>query len=216
MRFQNRTHAGKLLAERLALYAGRLDLLVLALPRGGVPVGYEIARSLHALLDVWVVRKLGAPQQPELAIGAIAPGGIQILSSELVWELGISPEELDRIALREHAELNRRLAAYRGDRPPVEVGGKTIVLVDDGLATGSSMRAAVASLRPLAPVRIVAAVPVGDPRVCQHLASLVDQVVCLCQPPHLEAVGQWYEDFSQTTDEEVHDLLARSDVPHAA
>ena len=215
MRFQNRTHAGQLLAQRLASYAGQPDLLVLALPRGGVPVAYEIARALHAPLDVWVVRKLGAPQQPELAIGAVAPGGIEILDTSLIARLGIPTEELQQIAARERAELDRRLAAYRGNRPPIEVRGKTILLVDDGLATGASMRAAIASLRPLQPARIVVAVPVSDPGVCQRLASLADEVVCLHTPLRLEAVGQWYEDFSQTSDEEVYDLLSGAE-PNAA
>ncbi len=208
MRFQNRTHAGKLLAERLASYTGQLDLLVLALPRGGVPVAYEIASALNAPLDVWVVRKLGAPQQPELAIGAVAPGGVEILDTSLIARLGILSEELEHIVARERAELDRRLAAYRGNRTPIDVRGKTILLVDDGLATGASMHAAIASLLPLEPARIVVAVPVSDPGVCQRLASLADEVVCLHTPPRLDAVGQWYEDFSQTTDEEVHDLLA--------
>jgi putative phosphoribosyl transferase len=216
MRFHDRTHAGQLLAQRLSSYAGRPDVLVLALPRGGVPVAYEIARALHAPLDVWVVRKLGAPDQPELAIGALAPGGTQVLASGLIAELGIPPEELDRIAARERAELDRRLAAYRGDRPPIDVRGKTILLVDDGLATGASMRAAIASLRPLAPARIVVGVPVSDSGVCQRLAGQADEVVCLYHPPHLDAVGQWYEDFSQTTDQEVRKLLARAVQPHAA
>ncbi len=207
MRFQNRTHAGKLLSERLASYAGRPDLLVLALPRGGVPVALEIARALHAPLDVWVVRKLGAPQQPELAIGAVAPGDVEILDTGLIARLGIPAEELQHIVARERAELDRRLAAYRGNRPPIQVRGKTILLVDDGLATGASMHAAIASLRPLEPARIVVAVPVSDPSVCQRLASYADELVCLHFPPRLDAVGQWYEDFSQTTDEEVHDLL---------
>jgi len=208
MLFHNRTHAGMLLAGRLASYAGRSDLLVLALPRGGVPVAYEIARALHAPLDVWVVRKLGAPHQPELAIGAVAPGGIQILASRLIAELGIPPEELEEISARERAELDRRLAAYRGNRPPLDVRGKTILLVDDGLATGASMRAAIDSLRPLEPARIVVAVPVADPRVCIRLSQEADEVMCLYTPPRLDAVGQWYEDFSQTTDEEVRGLLA--------
>ena len=156
-----------------------------------------------------MVRKLGAPQQPELAIGAIAPGGIQILHSGLVCTLGIPPEELDQIVARERAELDRRLAAYRGKRPPIDVRGKTILLVDDGLATGASMRAAIASLRPLQPARIVAAVPVADPGICHRLAQEADEVVCLYTPLRLDAVGQWYEDFSQTTDEEVRDLLAK-------
>lgn len=208
MRFHHRTHAGQLLAERLASYAGQPDLLVLALPRGGVPVAAQIARALHAPLDVWVVRKLGAPDQPELAIGAVAPGGIQLLSSGLVRELGIPPEEIEQIAAEERAELDRRLTVYRGNRAPIDVRGKTVLLVDDGLATGASMRAAIASLRPLEPARIVAAIPVADPRVCNRLAQEADEVVCLYTPPHLDAVGQWYEDFSQTSDEEVRDLLS--------
>lgn len=211
MQFHDRTHAGQLLAERLASFAGRPDLLVLALPRGGVPVAGEIARALHAPLDVWVVRKLGAPQQPELAIGAVAPGGVQLLSSGLVRELGIPLEEVDRIAARERAELDRRLVAYRGNRPPIDVRGRTILLVDDGLATGASMRAAVASLRPLQPARIVVAIPVADPRIQARLAQDADEVVCLYAPPHLDAVGQWYDDFSQTTDDEVRTLLASTD-----
>ena len=209
MRFHHRTHAGQLLAERLATHAGQPNLLVLALPRGGVPVAAEIARSLHAPLDVWVVRKLGSPEQPELAIGAIAPGGIQLLASSLIEELGIPQAEIEQIAIRERAELDRRLTAYRGNRPPVEVRGKTVLLVDDGLATGASMRAAVASIRPLEPARIVVAIPVADPSVCNRLAQEADEVVCLYTPPHLNAVGQWYEDFSQTTDEEVRDILTR-------
>lgn len=216
MLFHNRTHAGQILAERLASYAGRPDVLILALPRGGVPVAFEVARALHAPLDVWVVRKLGAPQQPELAIGAIAPGGVQILDSDLVRQLDIPPEELNQIAAREHAELERRLAAYRGNRPSVDVRGNTILLVDDGLATGASMRAAIVSLRPLEPARIVAAVPVADPSVCNRLAEEADEVVCLYTPSHLDAVGRWYEDFSQTTDEVVRELLTRSVQPNAA
>ena len=215
MQFHDRTHAGQLLAERLASYAGQPDLLVLALPRGGVPVAHQIARALHAPLDVWVVRKLGAPQQPELAIGAIAPGGIQVLASSLIRELRIPPDELTQIAAREGAELDRRLAAYRGNRPPVDVRGKTVLLVDDGLATGASMRAAIASLRPLEPVRIVVAVPVADSGVCTRLAHEADEVVCLYTPPRLAAVGQWYQNFSQTTDEEVRALLTGAEHPVA-
>lgn len=208
MRFEDRSDAGRRLAERLASFANRPDLIVLALPRGGVPVAYQIALALHAPLDVWVVRKLGAPHQPELAIGAIAPGGVQVLDSELIRHLGIPQEELNHIAARELAELDRRLAVYRGDLPPVDVHGKTVLLVDDGLATGASMRAAIASLRPLQPARIIVAVPVADSGVCHRLAQHADEIVCLSTPPHLEAVGQWYEDFSQTTDDEVRDLLA--------
>lgn len=210
MRFHNRTHAGQLLAERLSSWANQPDVLVLALPRGGVPVAFQVALALHAPLDVWVVRKLGAPEQPELAMGAIAPGGIQILDSRLVAELGIPAEEIDRIVARERVELDRRLAAYRGNRPPIDPHAKTVLVVDDGLATGASMRAAVASLRPLAPARIVVAVPVADSRISSRLAQDADEVVCFYTPPHLDAVGQWYEDFSQTTDDEVRLILAQA------
>lgn len=216
MHFHDRTHAGQLLAERLVSYAGHPNLLVLALPRGGVPVAYQIARALRAPLDVWVVRKLGAPQQPELAIGAIAPGGIEVLDSGLIRYLGIPQEELNQIATREAAELDRRLIAYRGNRAPIAIGGKTILLVDDGLATGATMRAAIASLRPLDPARIVVAVPVADAGVRNRLAQQADEILCLYTPPHLDAVGQWYENFFQTTDDEVRDLLARSTHPSAA
>jgi putative phosphoribosyl transferase len=210
MRFRDRSDAGRQLADQLIAFADQPDLRVLALPRGGVPVAFEIARRLHAPLDVWVVRKLGAPEIPELAIGAIAPGGIELLSTDIIERLRISPQVVEAIAAREYAELDRRERAYRGDRPPVEVSGKTVIVVDDGLATGATMRAAIASLRQRNPARIVVAVPVAALPVCAQLRQEGSEVVCLSTPIDLDAVGQWYEDFTQTSDEEVRDLLLRA------
>jgi putative phosphoribosyl transferase len=209
MRFQNRTDAGHRLAAQLTSFAHQPDILVLALPRGGVPVAFEIAQQLHVPLDVWVVRKLGAPEIPELAIGAVAPGGVEVLSTDTIRHLRIPAEVVEAIAARERAELDRRVTAYRGARPPLDVAGKNIILVDDGLATGSTMRAAIASLRRLQPARIVVAVPVAARSVCTQLSHEAEQVVCLSTPMDLDAVGQWYDDFTQTTDAEVCDLLAR-------
>lgn len=210
MRFQDRLDAGRQLAEQLGAFAGRADVRVLALPRGGVPVAFEIARKLRVPLDVWVVRKLGAPSIPELAVGAIAAGGIELISPDTVRRLHISQDAMDAILARERIELERRERAYRGERPPVDVAGKTIILVDDGLATGSTMRAAIASLRLRQPARIIVAVPVAARSVCTQLQQAKDQVVCLHAPLDLDAVGQWYEDFAQTTDAEVCDLLSRA------
>jgi predicted phosphoribosyltransferase len=210
MRFLNRSDAGRRLAEQLASFAHQPDVRVLALPRGGVPVAFEIACRLLAPLDVWVVRKLGAPGIPELAIGAIAPGGTELLSHDILQRLRIAPETVEAIAARERAELERREKAYRGDRPPVDVSGKTVILVDDGLATGSTMRAAIASLRQRDPARIVVAVPVAVLTVCAQLEQEAGKVVCLSTPIDLNAVGQWYDDFTQTSDAEVCDLLARA------
>jgi predicted phosphoribosyltransferase len=210
MRFQNRTDAGHRLAAKLTSFACQPDILVLALPRGGVPVAFEIAQQLRAPLDVWVVRKLGAPEIPELAIGAVAPGGIELLSPDTIRQLHIPADIVEAIAARERAELDRRVKAYRGDRPPLDVTGKTVILVDDGLATGSTMRAAIASLRQLQPARVVVAVPVAARSVCTQLAHEAEQVVCLSTPMDLDAVGQWYDDFTQTTDAEVCDLLSRT------
>jgi putative phosphoribosyl transferase len=210
MRFSNRADAGRQLAEQLACFADQPDVQVLALPRGGVPVAFEIARSLHAPLDVWVVRKLGAPEIPELAIGAIAPGGIKLLSADIIERLRISSQTVAAIAAREYAELDRREKAYRGDRPPVEVSGKIVIVVDDGLATGATMRAAIASLRQRSPARIVVAVPVAALAVCAQLRQEGSEVVCVATPIDLDAVGQWYDDFTQTSDEEVRDLLMRA------
>lgn len=208
MRFRDRREAGRLLAQRLSAYKGRADLLVLALPRGGVPVAFEVARALEAPLDVLLVRKLGLPGHEELAIGAVATGGIRILDEDLLAQFGISEEMLGLIAEREQRELLRREQAYRGAAPPRDVRGKTVILVDDGLATGSSMRAAVLALRQRAPARLVVAVPVAPPSTCAALREQADDVVCARTPEPFAAVGQWYEDFSQTSDEEVRQLLA--------
>jgi predicted phosphoribosyltransferase len=208
-RFLDRFEAGRLLAERLRHYAGRDDVVVLALPRGGVPVAHEIARALDAPLDVFIVRKLGAPGHEELAFGAIATGGVRVLNADVVRDLGISPAWIEAVTEQQQRELERRERVYRDDRPPPDVTGKTAILVDDGLATGSTMWAAVRALRRLGPARIVVAVPVADPDVCAGLRTEAEEVVCLDTPRPLRAVGAWYEDFSQTTDEEVRELLAR-------
>jgi putative phosphoribosyl transferase len=208
MLFRERADAGGQLLSRLGRYAGRDDVLVLALPRGGMPVGYEIARGLGAPLDVFVVRKLGVPGQEELAMGAIATGGVRVINADVVDALRIPPAVIDRVAAEEARELERRERAYRGDRPEPDVRGKTVILVDDGLATGSTMRAAVAALRAQGPARIVVAVPVGAQSTCEELSREVDEIVCLAMPEPFLAVGRFYDDFSQTTDQEVHDLLA--------
>ena len=210
MVFADRHEAGRALAERVAHYAGRTDVVVLALPRGGVPVAYEVARRLGAPLDVFVVRKLGTPGQEELALGAIASGGIRVLNDELVRMLGVSPAMLDTIAHHAQVELERQERQFRGDRPPLDVRGRVVILVDDGLATGASMRAATAALRGLHPSRIVVAVPVAAGETCEMFRHEVDEVVCAEMPEPFYAVGAWYENFSQTTDEEVRDLLDRA------
>ena len=207
MLFTNRADAGSQLAARLSPYASRSDVIVLALPRGGVPVAAEVATRLHAPLDVFLVRKLGAPGQPELAIGAIAAGGAEVLSRELIEELDIPTGVVQQVIARERIELNRRDRAFRGDRQPPAVRGRIVILVDDGLATGATMEAAVIALRRLEPVRIVVAVPVGSFQACERLRKLADELVCVAVPPLFSAVGQWYDDFSQTTDDEVRRLL---------
>jgi erythromycin esterase-like protein/predicted phosphoribosyltransferase len=212
MRFQNRRDAGGQLAAQLTEYANRSDVIVLALPRGGVPVASEVARRLGAPLDVVLVRKLGVPQRPELAMGAIASGGVRVLSHEVIDELGISTAAVDRVTARERLELDRRDRLFRGDRQPPIVRGRTVILVDDGLATGATMEAAVMALRASAPAQIVVAVPVGAPDTCARLGRVADRVVCLSMPVPFTAVGVWYEDFSQTTDAEVQRLLT-SDPP---
>jgi predicted phosphoribosyltransferase len=215
--FQDRRQAGRVLAARLGAYAGRSDVVVLALPRGGVPVGYEVARALGAPLDVFVVRKLGVPGHEELAMGAIASGGFRVLNDAVVQALAIPDQEIDRVAAAELVELRRRERLYRGDGPPVAVGGRTVVLVDDGLATGSSMRAAAAALRRLGPARLVVAAPVGASETCDLLRSEADEVVCATTPEPFRAVGLWYADFAPTGDQEVRDLLsaARQSPPAA-
>jgi predicted phosphoribosyltransferase len=208
-RFRNRTDAGRQLAEKLAAYANRPDVLVLALPRGGVPVAFELARAFGAPLDVFLVRKLGVPGYEELAMGAVATGGVRVLNDEIVRGLGISEHEIDAVVARELRELSRRDRLYRGDRPPSDVAGRTVILVDDGLATGATMRAAVQALRQQQPGRIVAAVPTASPDTCQVLKAEADDVICAITPEPFFAVGHWYDDFTQTTDDEVRELVAR-------
>jgi predicted phosphoribosyltransferase len=212
-RFRNRTDAGRRLAEKLAAYANRADVLILALPRGGVPVGGEVARTLGAPLDVFLVRKLGVPGYEELAMGAVATGGIRVLNDEIVRGLGISEHEIDAAVARELQELARRERLYRGDRPPPDVADRTVILVDDGLATGATMRAAIHALRQQHPARIVVAVPTASPDTCEALKAEADDVICAMTPEPFFAVGHWYEDFTQTTDDEVRLLLrAKGDL----
>src|ERR1700726_1255747 len=206
--FRDRREAGRVLAERLAAYANRPDVLVLALPRGGVPVAYEVARSLGAPLDVFVVRKLGVPGYEELAMGAIATGGVRVLNDQLVERLGIPAHMIDAVAARERQELARRERLYRGGRPPPDVRGRTAILVDDGLATGATMHAAIEALRQQKPARIVVAVPTASPEACEEMKAKADDVICAITPEPFHAVGRWYQDFSQTTDEEVSVLLS--------
>jgi len=208
--FRDRADAGRRLAAKLRPLAGREDVIVLALPRGGVPVGFEVARGLGVPLDVFLVRKLGTPGREELAMGAIASGGVRVLNTEIVRALGITPDEIAGAAAREAGELRRREEAYRDGRPAPDLRGKTVILVDDGLATGSTMRAAVAAVRKLGPARGVVAVPVGAAETCQEFRGVADDVVCVDTPEPFFAVGNWYEDFAQTTDDEVRDLLARA------
>lgn len=210
MIFRDRIEAGKLLAAELEKFAGRRDVVVLALPRGGVPVACEVANAIAAPLDVFLVRKLGVPGHEELAMGAIASGGIRVLNEDVIGPLRIKRETIDAVTRREHAELVRREHAYRGERRPPDVGDMIVILVDDGLATGSTMRAAVAALRRQKPEKIVVAVPVAAPEVCVGLRGEADDVVCAVTPRPFFGVGCWYRDFSQTTDDEVRELLRRS------
>ncbi len=207
MLFRDRTDAGRQLAAKLRGYAGRPDVLVLALPRGGVPVAYEVARALHAPLDVFLVRKLGLPGHEELAMGAIASGGVRVLNEDVVQTLRIPEEVIAEVVADELRELQRRERMYRDDRPPPNVRGRTVILIDDGLATGSTMRAAVAALRRQGPARVVVAVPVAAPSTCEEMAGEVDDLVCARTPEPFRAVGLWYDDFSQTSDDEVYYLL---------
>jgi putative phosphoribosyl transferase len=208
--FRDRTEAGQLLAQQLSTYAGRSDVTVLALPRGGVPVAYEVSRALGVPLDVFVVRKLGVPGHEELAMGAIASGGVCVLNEDVVEALRIPPRVIKTVAARELRELKRRERTYRGNRAPPEVRGRILILVDDGLATGSTMRAALTSLRRLGPARIIVAVPTAAPTTCEQFRHEADDCVCDITPEPFYSVGLWYEDFSQTTDDQVRDLLERS------
>jgi putative phosphoribosyl transferase len=208
--FRDRFDAGKRLGIQLHEFANRRDVLVLALPRGGVPVGFEVARLLNAPLDILLVRKIGAPGQEELAMGAIASGDVQVLNSDVIRDLYIPAEQVEEVAARERLELRRREALYRGDRSSPDVHEMTVILVDDGLATGSTMRVAIAALRRKHAKQIIAAVPVAASSVCRIVAREAEGIVCLYTPVDFYAVGQWYQNFSQTTDEEVRDLLARS------
>src|SRR6266850_7416961 len=211
--FHDRREAGRVLAEKLTTYANCSDVLVLALPRGGVPVGYEVAGALGVPLAVFVVRKLGVPGYEELAMGAVATGGVLVLNDQLVERLGIPQHIIDAVAARERQELARRERLYRSGRPPLDVRGRTVILVDDGLATGATMHAAIQALRQQNSARIVVAVPTASPDTCEEMKAKADDVICAITPEPFEAVGRWYQDFSQTTDEEVSALLARTSAP---
>jgi putative phosphoribosyl transferase len=210
MIFRDRSEAGKHLATKLMRYKDRPDVLVLALPRGGVPVAFEVAQTLHVPLDIFLVRKLGVPGHEEFAMGAIATGDVRVLNEDTIDYLGIPQNVIDSIAETELKELKRRELAYRGNRPEPDVKDKTVILIDDGLATGSTIRAAAQALRRQAPARIIVAVPVSAPQTCDEYRIGVDEIVCAVTPEPFFGVGQWYLDFSQTTDEEVRDLLARA------
>jgi putative phosphoribosyl transferase len=214
-RFHNRAEAGRLLAAKLEGYAGRADVVVLGLPRGGVPVAWEVANRLHAPLDVFLVRKLGTPGQEELAMGAIASGGICFLNDRVVDSLCISRQVIDKAIARERSELARREQAYRTG-PPAELRDRVVILVDDGLATGASMRAAVMAVRQRRPARVVVAAPVADRETFEEFQRDVDEIVCVQTPDDFQGVGQWYEDFEQTSDEEVRQLLVQAEKPREA
>jgi putative phosphoribosyl transferase len=214
-RFKDRNEAGRLLAEQLSQFADQPDVVVLALPRGGVPVAYEVAKALNVPLDVFIVRKLGVPGHEELALGSIASGGTIFINEPFVKTLGLPQESLDSLIRREEAELRRREHLYRGNRPPLELSNKTAIVVDDGLATGSTMRAAVTAIRKLDPDRVIVAVPVCAPQTREEIESDVDAwCICVRSPEPFYAVGLWYADFEQTSDEEVQELLARADAGH--
>jgi putative phosphoribosyl transferase len=209
-RFRDRYHAGRMLAGQLSEYAGRADVIVLGLPRGGVPVAYEVAKALRVRLDVFMVRKLGLPGQEELAMGAVATGGVLVLNEEVVSWHRISKRTINDVAEREQLELERRERAYRSGRPMPDLTNQTIITVDDGLATGTTMRAAVTALQSYKPARIIMAVPTGPPDTCEEFQEEVDMALCATTPQPFWAVGVWYEDFNQTTDEEVRDLLDKA------
>jgi putative phosphoribosyl transferase len=208
--FSNRAEAGRQLAEKLDKYAGRKDVIVLGLPRGGVPVAYEVAKRLHAPLDVFIVRKLGVPGFEELAAGAIASGGVRVLNEDVVRAIPHAEEAIEAVTAKETAELERREHIYRQGRPAPELRGRVVILLDDGLATGATMRAAVKALRQQGAAKIVVAVPVGPPDTCREIQQEADETICLSTPPFFQAVGQYYEDFSQTSDEDVRELLSQA------
>ena len=213
--FPNRTEAGRQLAEELGKYVGREDVIVLGLPRGGVPVAYEVAKRLRAPLDVFIVRKLGVPGFEELAAGAIASGGVRVLNEDVMRAIPYADEAIEAVTVRETAELERREQIYREGRPSPELRDRVVILVDDGLATGATMRAAVKALRQRGAAKIVVAVPVGPPDTCREIEQEADETICLSTPPFFQAVGQYYEDFSQTSDADVGELLSRAaqDIP---
>jgi predicted phosphoribosyltransferase len=210
MFFHDRTEAGRELARLLAAYRDRPDVLVLALPRGGVPVAFEVAQVLNLPLDVFLVRKLGLPGHEELAMGAIASGGVLVLNDDVVRGLDIPEELIEQVAIRERQELRRREESYRGERPPLDISNRTIILIDDGVATGSSLRAAIAALRRSRPAKIIVAVPVGAPDTCAELNQIADAAICAQMPEPFGGVGRWYDEFGQISDEEVRTLLARA------
>ncbi len=210
MVFKDRTAAGQLLAGQLSCYADCSDVLVLALPRGGVPVAFEVAKELDTALDVFLVRKLGVPEQPELAMGAIASGGVRVLNDDVVQSLHLSNTIIEKVAAKEQQELERRERLYRDDYPAPEIRDRIVILIDDGLATGATMRAAVRALRQQDPAQLIVAVPIAAPGTCREFESEADRVVCAETPHHFFSVGLWYEDFSQTTDEQVCNLLKQA------
>lgn len=208
--FKDRRDAGRVLAQALSAYVGRSDVILFALPRGGVPVAYEVALALNAPLDIFIVRKLGLPGHEELAMGAIASGGIRVLNEDIIHALHIPEEMINLVAEQEFKEMRRREQSYRGQRSPLDAHDKTVILIDDGLATGASMRAAVIGVRTQNPARIVIAVPTASPETCSAFEFKVDEIVCSMTPEPFLGVGKWYEDFSQVTDEEVRRLLEKA------
>lgn len=208
--FQNRTDAGRKLADDLTKYVARPNVIVLALPRGGVPVAFEVARELRVPMDIFIVRKLGVPGHEEMAMGAIASSGVRVLNRDIVRALRINEDEIQKVAEKEQQELTRREQAYRGNRPQLDLRGCTVILVDDGLATGASMQAAVEAVRQQQPQQLIIAVPVASPDVCESFREMVDEIVCFATPEPFYAVGLWYRDFSQTTDLEVQTFLEKS------